>query len=108
VASSKRDRSRRLAAAYGKAFMDALKNRASRKQHVQVMQQIAGFVRDKLDAPGKRELGEMLEDYRLGRVPRAAPLALLPRHVGSNEVACVADQLYLNPYPQELMLRPRA
>ncbi len=105
VAGAKRHAPRRLAALYGGTLMEALRIPATVKRHFNVLQHLAGFLKEKLDAAEKRELGEVLEDYRRGLVPLVVPLTLLKHHVRRHDVAALAGQVYLNPHPKELMLR---
>ena len=54
----------------------------------------------------KAELLGLIEDYRTGLVPLIVPLTLLKHHLGRHAVPdWVHQQVYLNPYPKELMLR---
>ena len=47
-----------------------------------------------------------IEDYRKGMLPLVAPVTLLERHLGRSPVPDrVHAQVYLNPYPKELLLR---
>ena len=105
VAAAKRHRADRLATLYGGTFMEALRIPATVKGHCNVLQHLAGFLKDRLDAAEKREMGEVLEDYRRGLAPLAVPLTLLKHHVRRHGITFVSDQIYLNPHPKELMLR---
>jgi len=105
VAAAKSHTPQRLAALYGGALMEALRVPATVKKHCNVLQHLAGYLKDGMDAAEKRELGEVLEDYRRGLVPLLVPLTLLRHHVRRHEAAYVRDQIYLNPHPKELMLR---
>jgi len=105
VAAAKRHTADRLATLYGQTFMEALRIPATVKGHFNVLQHLAGFLKDRVDAAEKREMGEVLEDYRRGLVPLVVPLTLLKHHVRRHGVAFVGDQIYLNPHPKELMLR---
>ena len=50
------------------------------------------------------ELLGLAEDYRQGLVPPIVPLTLLKHHLGRYPVPeWVHQQVYLNPYPLELM-----
>jgi uncharacterized protein YbgA (DUF1722 family) len=59
--------------------------------------------------PGKRskqEVLDLIEDYRQGLVPLIVPPTLLKHHLNRHPVPdWVHQQVYLNPYPKELMLR---
>jgi uncharacterized protein YbgA (DUF1722 family) len=71
---------------------------------------------------GRLELLGLTEDYRQGLVPHIVPLTSLKHHLGRYpvpewvpvpsvawvpvpSVAWVPQQVYLHPYPKELMLR---
>ncbi|MFC2036428.1 DUF1722 domain-containing protein [Chloroflexota bacterium] len=49
---------------------------------------------------------DLVEDYRQGMVPLIVPLTLLRHHLSRYPVPnWVHQQVYLHPYPKELMLR---
>ena len=55
------------------------------------------------------EMMALIEDYRQGLVPLIVPLTLLKHHLRRPSVPeWVHKQVYLNPYPKELMLRNHA
>jgi uncharacterized protein YbgA (DUF1722 family) len=55
---------------------------------------------------GKLELLGLIEDYRQGLLPLIVPLTLLKRQLNRLSVPeWVHQQVYLHPYPKELMLR---
>ena len=90
---------------YGRLLMEALAVRATRRRHVNVLQHLAGFFKTQLAADERAELAEVIEDYRRELVPLVVPITLLRHHVRRLGVAYLADQVYLNPHPRELMLR---
>jgi uncharacterized protein YbgA (DUF1722 family) len=52
------------------------------------------------------ELLGLIEDYRQGLLPLIVPLTLLKHHLNRYSVPdWVHQQVYLHPYPKELMLR---
>jgi len=54
----------------------------------------------------KQKLHGLVEDYRQGMVPLIVPLTLLKHHLNRYPVPeWVHQQVYLHPYPKELMLR---
>ena len=61
------------------------------------------------DYPGgealRTSLIRAIADYRRGLVPLVVPLTLLRHYVRRFDVAYLAGQTYLQPHPQELMLR---
>jgi uncharacterized protein YbgA (DUF1722 family) len=66
---------------------------------------MAGYVKRALGADERAELVEVIDEYRRGRVPLVVPLTLVKHHVRRHGVSYLADQVYLNPHPKELMLR---
>lgn len=90
---------------YGGLFMEALAVRATRARHANVLQRLAGVFTRRLDAPARAELADVIHGYRRGLVPLVVPLTLVRHHVRRFDVRHLADQVYLNPHPKELMLR---
>jgi uncharacterized protein YbgA (DUF1722 family) len=98
---SRRDLKRR----YIEGFICALAQLATARLHTNVLQHMAGYFKDRLDAVSKRELADTNADYRRGLVPVVVPLTLLRHYVRMFDVAYLAGQTYLQPHPKELMLR---
>jgi uncharacterized protein YbgA (DUF1722 family)/uncharacterized protein YbbK (DUF523 family) len=98
---SRRDLERR----YVDGFMQALARLATARQHTNVLQHMAGYFKDRLDAASKRELVDAIADYRRSLIPLVVPLTLVRHHVRVLDVSYLAGQLYLDPHPKELMLR---
>jgi uncharacterized protein YbgA (DUF1722 family)/uncharacterized protein YbbK (DUF523 family) len=90
---------------YGETFQRALAVRATRGRHANVLQHLAGFFKPQLADDERAELMEVIEDYRRGLVPLVVPITLIKHHVRRLGIAYLADQVYLNPHPRELMLR---
>jgi uncharacterized protein YbgA (DUF1722 family) len=90
---------------YTSAFMAALSLVATRARHVNVLQHMAGYFKQTLDAASRDELRQTIEDYRQGLVPLIVPVTLLRHHVRRQGVEYLAAQVYLSPHPKELMLR---
>lgn len=102
--SDKREPVSALAAAYRAGLTEVLRRPATRRGHANVLQHLAGFVSDALDAADRAELADTIERYRLGLVPLVVPLTLVRHHVRRQEAGYLRDQAYLDPHPQELML----
>lgn len=88
--------------------MTALAQRATPRRHAKVLMHLMGDLKKHLDRAGKQELLELIEDYRLGRLPRIVPITLLKHYFRLYPSDHVVRQTYLNPHPQELMLRNTA
>lgn len=93
-----------IAAAYRQGLTEILRRPATRRGHTNVLQHLAGYVSDLLDAEDRAELTETIERYRLGLVPLIVPLTLIRHHVRRQGVPYLQDQVYLEPHPYELML----
>lgn len=90
---------------YSETFMRALATHATRKRHTNVLQHMAGHFRGRLDDDSRRELAETIEDHSAGLLPLIVPITLIRHHVRRLGVPYLADQIYLDPHPKELMLR---
>jgi uncharacterized protein YbgA (DUF1722 family)/uncharacterized protein YbbK (DUF523 family) len=92
---------RELEPRYSEGFMAALAQLATTRRHTNVLQHMAGYFKDRIDAASKRELAETIADYRRGLVPLVVPLTLLRHCVRRFDVAYLAGQTYLQPHPPE-------
>lgn len=86
-------------------LMAAMRARATRRNHTNVLKHVQGFLKDRIDAEDKRELNEVIERYRTGQVPLVVPITLLNHHFRRHPDEYIRQQVYLNPHPPELMLR---
>jgi len=65
-----------------------------------------GYLKNEISAEDKQELLGVIEEYRQGMVPLIVPMTLLQHHLRRHPVPeWVWKQVYLRPYPKELMLR---
>ena len=85
--------------------MKALSVKATVRKHVNVLQHILGYFKERLRAPEKAELLDVISDYHHGLTPLIVPLTLIKHYVQIFDVSYIRDQVYLNPHPKELMLR---
>lgn len=92
---------------YEAELFAALRFRANPKRHANVLYHAIGYLKRLISSEEKQELVETIEDYRLGLVPLIVPITLLRHHVRVHHVPYLAEQLYLEPHPKELMLRNR-
>lgn len=89
---------------YETHFMAALAQRSSRGRHINVMQHLLGFAKDGMSASDKAELAEVLQRYREGAVPRAAPLTLVRFLLQTHNAPVWAlEQYYLEHYTPQLV-----
>ena len=85
--------------------MEALSVRTTPKKNVNVLQHILGFLREYLTTSEQQNILHVIGDYAREIVPLIVPLTLIRHYVFIHDVPYVRDQVYLNPHPQELMLR---
>ena len=95
-----------LADQYSTLLMEGIRELASPGRHFNVLQHLMGFLKDDLGGEDKAEMLGLMEDYRQGQVPLIVPVTLLKHHLRRTAVPeWVHQQVYLYPYPKELMLR---
>jgi uncharacterized protein YbgA (DUF1722 family)/uncharacterized protein YbbK (DUF523 family) len=94
-----------LATAYEEHLMAALAKPAAVRRQVNTLHHLCGFLKKELDADEKRELLDVIDQYRQGIVPLVTPLTLLSHHLRRIDNRWVGKQVYLDPYPRELALR---
>ncbi len=90
---------------YGRTFMEGMARRTTVRKHTNVLQHMVGYFKRDLDGDARRELVEVVEDYRRGLIPLVVPLTLLRHHARDRKQAYLLGQIYLDPHPKELMLR---
>ena len=105
VASGKSMTRREFQDRYSSEFMTALQAIATPRRQANVLQHMLGYFRQALDRESRAELLALIQDYGRGRVPLVVPLTLFAHHIRRCGVPYLADQVYLQPHPVELMLR---
>lgn len=90
---------------YLAAITELLKKPASQKNHVNTLKHIQGYLKRDLDSDDKQELHETIEQYRLGYLPLIVPITLLRHHFRRCPNEYIAQSFYMQPHPNELMLR---
>jgi len=105
VGQAEQHRPKEFAHRYGELFMKALAVKATVRKHVNVLQHILGYFKQRLGAHEKAELLGVINDYHQELTPLVVPLTLIKHYVQTFDVGYIRDQVYLNPHPKELMLR---
>jgi uncharacterized protein YbgA (DUF1722 family)/uncharacterized protein YbbK (DUF523 family) len=93
---------------YEKLLLAALKQKATVRKNVNVLQHMFGYFKKQLDAFEKKELLTIIENYRLNLIPLIVPLTLLKHYIDKFQQPYLLDQYYLDPHPLELKLRNHA
>ena len=94
-----------LAARYFSELMQALKIPATRGSHTNVLQHIAGYLKRGISTQDKQELHNTIIQYQQGIVPLVVPMALIKHHFGHHPDPYIAQQIYIQPHPEDLGLR---
>ena len=90
---------------YTDDMMKAFKLVATRKKQTNVLQHIYGYIKKLITDIDRQEMCEVIEQYRMGLLPLIVPITLLKHHINHNQLDYIKNQVYLYPYPDELMLR---
>jgi uncharacterized protein YbgA (DUF1722 family)/uncharacterized protein YbbK (DUF523 family) len=91
--------------AYEDLFITALTFKASPAKHFNVLLHILGYFKKLLSADEKKEMLELLDNYRNGDVPLIVPVTLVNHYVRKYAQPYLSGQTYLNPHPIALQLR---
>lgn len=94
-----------IADTYHQAFMETLKTPATREQHTNVLQHLQGYFKRQLTSKQRQELAQVIDQYRQSIVPLLAPITLIRHYASLYPNDYIAEQRYLNPYPETLGLR---
>lgn len=105
VAGFDQSRAEDIATRYGELLMTSLRTRASRRTHSNVLEHMAGHFKRALGQAEKREMHELIAQYREGLVPLVVPMTLLKHHLLRHPDPFLLRQAYLQPHPIELSLR---
>lgn len=105
VAGAKAQPRGEFAEAYQAGFMRALAAIATPKRQANVLQHMLGYFSRDIDDDARRELLDLIEEHRQGRVPLVVPMTLMRHYVRRLKVEYLLGQTYLEPHPRELSLR---
>ena len=94
-----------IAPQYFSDLMTALKKCATRRTHTNVLQHLAGYLKQTISAEDKQEIQQLIAQYHQGIVPLIVPLTLLKHHFRQHPDPYVALQVYMQPHPENLSLR---
>lgn len=105
LADARREPIEQLAPQVIALILDALKRPATRSGHTNTLEHIRGYLKRKISAEEKSELGDVIEQYRQGVVPLIVPLTLLRHFFRRYPDAYIEQQVFMQPYPDLLSLR---
>ena len=88
---------------YAMELMSVLKQPATQKQHINVLQHSLGFISKRLAVDVRVQIVATIEAYRQGTVSLADSISLFNHHLHHSNY--LQRQHYFNPYPSQVMLR---
>ena len=88
--------------------MVALCLKTTVKKNINVLLHMLGYFKKLLSGDEKREMLEVVDQYRNGSVPLIVPITLVNHYVRKYGVQYLAGQFYLHPHPLDLKLRNHA
>ncbi|MEM7207799.1 MAG: DUF523 and DUF1722 domain-containing protein [Pseudomonadota bacterium] len=94
-----------IAGDYFSELMQVLKQRATRKSHVNTLQHLVGYLKKRIGSDDKREILDSIARYRRFEIPLIVPMTLLHHYFRVNPDEYIARQIYLQPSPSRLGLR---
>ncbi len=94
-----------LYADYEKKLVAALRLKATARKNVNVLQHLLGYFKKELSADEKKELLDIIDQYRQGNVPLIVPITLVNHYVRKYDQPYLRQQVYLQPHPVDLKLR---
>ncbi|MDP2104701.1 MAG: DUF523 and DUF1722 domain-containing protein [Desulfobulbaceae bacterium] len=94
-----------LFADYEMLLMRALQEVPSPPKHLNVLQHILGYFKKLITPDEKQNLLSSFEEYLNGTTPLIVPITLLKHYASQYQQEYLTRQHYLNPHPDELLLR---
>jgi len=104
VAQAHRYRPMDLVGQYGMLFMKALAVMTTKRKQANVFHHLVGHLKGRLKPHERAELDAAIHDHHQGAVPLIVPLTLVKYFVARYKIEYVEAQVFLNPYPEALML----
>lgn len=95
----------RIAEEYIGLLMEGMRRRTTRRRHANVLQHLAGYLKRSLDEADRRELIDLIEEYRVGSVSLTLPIRFLRHHFRKAPNRHAEMQHYLAPWPDTIGLR---
>ncbi|MEH6592585.1 MAG: DUF1722 domain-containing protein, partial [Halioglobus sp.] len=86
-------------------LMSGLSHLATRKTHSNVLMHIQGYLKRSLGPGDKSEMNTLITQYRQGHIPLVVPVTLLRHHFRLHRSDYIDQQVYMQPYPEQLALR---
>jgi len=105
VAKGKEQAISDLYSRYQTLLLEALRLKATNKKNANVLMHMMGYFKNRLSGDEKKELLEIIDQYRQEQSPLIVPVTLMKHYVRKYDEPYLKGQTYLNPHPAELQLR---
>jgi len=105
VAKGKEQAISDLYSRYQTLLLEALRLKATNKKNANVLMHMMGYFKNRLSGDEKKELLEIIDQYRQEQIPLIVPVTLMKHYVRKYDEPYLKGQTYLNPHPAELQLR---
>lgn len=89
---------------YFNGLMSALSTPATRKNHANTLQHIAGYLRETTSPQARQDISKTIFQYKDNIVPLVVPLTLIKHYIEQHGSNYIRMQRYLEPYPANLGL----
>ncbi len=86
-------------------FKTAIAKKSSKGKTRNVLEHMAGFLKNFLDSEEKAMLHEQIDDFAAQITPLILPLSTLKLYANKYKVNYLLEQTFISPYPKELALR---
>jgi uncharacterized protein YbgA (DUF1722 family) len=90
---------------YQTILMEALQLKTTPKKNANILMHMMGYFKEELSSDEKKELLEVIENYRQEYIPLIVPITLINHYVRKYDQPYLKPQVYLNLHPLELQLR---
>jgi uncharacterized protein YbgA (DUF1722 family) len=90
---------------YQTFLLESLELKTTPKKNANILMHMMGYFKEELSSDEKKELLEVIENYRQEYIPLIVPITLINHYVRKYDQPYLKPQVYLNPHPLELQLR---
>ncbi len=108
VAHGKENQLSEVFTKYEKMLLEALRLKTTVKKNINVLTHMLGYFKKVLSSDEKKEMLDIIEQYRHQYIPLIVPVTLINHYVRKYDDKYLAGQYYLSPHPLELKLRNHA
>lgn len=105
VATPKKLKFSDLISEYEMLLMEAMKLKSTLRKNTNVLQHITGYFKKVLSPDEKKEMLEIIDQYKRGLLPLIVPVTLINHYARRYEQKYLKDQIYLSLQHPELQMR---